>query len=625
MRAARIKVVPLLLIGAVVLSIIVAYSSQRPSKGKKKEAKEETWSGVINNLIDSEQDHELRREAEDLALANKHLADALESLSGKRAEMMGLRSQLSELDEQQQQLGSELHRLQSEHHKGNNVGLKIKQSHEAIEGSKNLSPEEIKRLEKKSFQRHLFNEYKSSLLPLDRPVPDVRHKSCHNKQWPIETYPKASVIICFVNEAWSALLRTVVSVLNRSPPELVHEIILLDDASDADWLGSKLTSYMEDNLPSKVKYVRSDKRLGLIRARLLGAEHATGEVLVFLDSHCEANVNWLEPILDIIAKDRTHVVTPVIDSIDHDTMEYLNNKQDIPAVGTFDWTMDFNWKAGVLKPGQKHSDPIDSPTMAGGLFAMERKYFYELGSYDQQMDGWGGENLEMSFRIWQCGGRLVTAPCSHVGHIFRDSHPYTIPGSSIHHTFIKNSKRVAEVWMDDYKRYFYDTRPQGENIDPGDMTDRKQLRQRLHCKPFKWFLQEALPDLFIPDDAHIKYRGSLHTSGNICLDKMGHRNGGLIGAYPCHNQGANQNWMLSINNEMRAADSQCMDAWDTRLPGKIHIGHCHGMRGNQEFVYDPILHTLKHKPSQACMQVKNNVLQLDSCRPGDASQTWFWN
>eukprot|EP00730_Choanoeca_flexa_P018538 TRINITY_DN9018_c0_g1_i1.p2 TRINITY_DN9018_c0_g1~~TRINITY_DN9018_c0_g1_i1.p2 ORF type:complete len:245 (+),score=23.66 TRINITY_DN9018_c0_g1_i1:57-791(+) len=182
MRAARIKVVPLLLIGAVVLSIIVAYSSQRPSKGKKKEAKEETWSGVINNLIDSEQDHELRREAEDLALANKHLADALESLSGKRAEMMGLRSQLSELDEQQQQLGSELHRLQSEHHKGNNVGLKIKQSHEAIEGSKNLSPEEIKRLEKKSFQRHLFNEYKSSLLPLDRPVPDVRHKSCHNKQ-----------------------------------------------------------------------------------------------------------------------------------------------------------------------------------------------------------------------------------------------------------------------------------------------------------------------------------------------------------------------------------------------------------------------------------------------------------
>lgn len=85
---------------------------------------------------------------------------------------------------------------------------------------------------------------------------------------------------------------------------------------------------------------------------------------------------------------------------------------------------------------------------------MKKNFFEKKPLFIFIKDIWGGENLEISFRIWMCGGRLLTVPCSHVGHIFRERSPYKwLPGVDV---VKKNSIRVAEVWLDDYKNIYYE-------------------------------------------------------------------------------------------------------------------------------------------------------------------------
>lgn len=94
-------------------------------------------------------------------------------------------------------------------------------------------PPETKKLVDEGWQKNAFNQYVSDMISLHRSLPDPRDDRCKIERYrSVDTLPDTSVIVCFHNEAWTVLLRTVHSVLDRSPPKLIKEVVLVDDDSN---------------------------------------------------------------------------------------------------------------------------------------------------------------------------------------------------------------------------------------------------------------------------------------------------------------------------------------------------------------------------------------------------------
>lgn len=139
-------------------------------------------------------------------------------------------------------------------------------------GTAFIAKERMKPLMQKLQKQHNYNLLASQMISLHRSLPDFRFPECHDLSYP-NKLPTTSIIIIFHNEAWSTLMRTIWSIVNRSPPQLIAEIILVDDFSTESDLKTRLDEYI-GIFPVPVKVIRNAKREGLIRSRLFGAKSA---------------------------------------------------------------------------------------------------------------------------------------------------------------------------------------------------------------------------------------------------------------------------------------------------------------------------------------------------------------
>uniref|UniRef100_A0A8C3G6D0 Polypeptide N-acetylgalactosaminyltransferase n=1 Tax=Cyclopterus lumpus TaxID=8103 RepID=A0A8C3G6D0_CYCLU len=440
------------------------------------------------------------------------------------------------------------------------------------------------------YREHAFNLQESDRLGSERAIRDTRHYRCASLNYDTDL-PSTSIIITFHNEARSTLLRTIKSVLMRSPPSLIQEIILIDDFS-SDSEDCQLLSQIP-----KVRCLRNGRREGLIRSRVRGASTASASILTFLDSHCEVNADWLQPMIQRVKEDHTRVVSPIIDVISLDNFAYLAASADLR--GGFDWSLHFKWEQIPIEQKMARSDPtqaIRTPVIAGGIFVMDKSWFNHLGQYDTHMDIWGGENFELSFRVWMCGGSLEILPCSRVGHVFRKRHPYDFPeGNAL--TYIKNTRRAAEVWMDEYKQYYYSARPSAQGKAFGSIADRLTLRRKLNCKPFRWYMENVYPELRVPEQEAVS---SVLRQGGLCLETRGTD---TLGLAECRGIGAirpqSQTYSCCFLFVCFSL-SLCVQKWKPKGPA------------------------LQHMVSGLCLdsQTPMGPLVITQCRPQMASQSW---
>ncbi|XP_025962056.2 probable polypeptide N-acetylgalactosaminyltransferase 8 [Dromaius novaehollandiae] len=383
------------------------------------------------------------------------------------------------------------------------------------------------------FLKYGYNVYLSDHLPLDRLIKDTRSPSCQRKTYP-QDLPTLSVVLIFMDEALSIILRAITSIINRTPSHLLKEIILVDDYSSNDDLKGPLEAHIKSynaKHPGLLKIIRHRKREGLTQARISGWEVSTADVVAILDAHIEVNVAWAEPILSRIKEDRTVIISPVFDNIHFDNFELL---QYSVAADGFDWAL---WCLYEPLPAEWYAlkdetAPVRSPSIMGILVA-HREFLGEIGVLDGGMHIYGGENVELGLRAWQCGGKIEVLPCSRIAHLERAHKPY-LPDLSI--SVRRNALRVAEVWMDDYKYMVYlawNLPVENPGIDFGDVSSRKELRKKLNCKGFDWYIKNVYPNLVVLPNivAYGTMRNTLKE--DICIDQ-GPVPGNTPIMYVCH-------------------------------------------------------------------------------------------
>ena len=225
-----------------------------------------------------------------------------------------------------------------------------------------------------------------------------------------------SVVIISRNEG--AELRATIDGLLRTLPKRGREIIVVDDGSTD---GS--TAFLED--VREIRLFRTDG-IGVANARNFGASRAGGDVILFCDAHMRLPARWRRALLEPLESPRVGAVAPGVYSVAEPERRGFGLYLSGPG-------LDAQWKH---KPGTK---PSPVPVLPGCFLAMRRDVFAATGGFDCGMRQLGGNDNELSLRLWLLGYELLIVPGIEVGHLFRTTIPFDATWAAVVHNRLRTA------------------------------------------------------------------------------------------------------------------------------------------------------------------------------------------
>jgi GT2 family glycosyltransferase len=207
---------------------------------------------------------------------------------------------------------------------------------------------------------------------------------------------KVSVIVPCYNRN-DILLLNIRGLINQDLTDNLYEVVIVDDCS----LENPYQAIEKDiEGRQNFRYIRHDVNKGLAAARNTGIAHATGDIVLCLDSDIVPEKAFVRSHLELYEKYRDEFIAVVSN---------LRYADDYIRGSNFGRFMNDRYLGNRAPSERKLLDFNNLPPQyfGGGISSVKRKRIQELGMFDSSFVRYGGEDEDMGYRLSKAGARII--------------------------------------------------------------------------------------------------------------------------------------------------------------------------------------------------------------------------